>query len=233
MPSNEKIEQLFDNIAPNYDRLNHIMSFGVDRGWRRKAVKKIVETAPTRVLDLATGTGDFAIAIAKKLGDGGSVVGVDLSEGMLAVGREKVAAAGLSQRVELRQGNAEALTFPEGSFDVVSVAFGVRNYENLHCGLREGWRMLRSGGRMVILELSSPDRQPWLWCYKQYSLKFLPWIGGLISGNRGAYRYLPESILRFPKPDKFLPMLQEAGFDECRVYNYTFGVCRIYVAEKN
>ena len=232
MPQNEKIEQLFDDIAPNYDRLNHIMSLGIDRGWRRKAVKRIAELAPTRVLDLATGTGDFAVAIAKKLNDEASVVGVDLSENMLAVGRKKVAAAGLSQRVTLQSGNAEALSFPDESFDAVSVAFGVRNYENLAVGLREGWRVLRPGGQMFILELSSPDRQPWLGCYKLYSLKILPWIGGLISGNRAAYQYLPESILRFPKPAQFLPMLQEAGFARCQVYNYTFGVCRIYVAEK-
>lgn len=234
MPDNQTIEQLFDGIAPNYDRMNHLMSFNADRRWRRLAVRRIADTPePLQVLDLATGTGDFAVAIAQKLTTGGHVTGIDLSEKMLELGRGKVIVEGLSERVDLLRGNAEQLPFADESFDRVSVAFGVRNYENLQKGLSEACRVLRHDGKLVVLELSYPDNRFLLWCYKLYALKVLPWLGGLVSGDRTAYTYLPESILRFPKGPAFMTLLQNAGFGHVTEKKLTFGVCRLYVAEKN
>ena len=233
MPDNLTIEQLFDDIAPNYDRMNHLMSFNADRRWRRAAVRHIAGTSePLHVLDLATGTGDLAIAIAQQLTTGSHVTGIDLSEKMLELGRGKVMVEGLSDTVDLLQGNAEQLPFANGSFDRVSVAFGVRNYENLAQGLSEACRVLRTNGKLVVLELSYPDNRFLLWCYKLYALKVLPWLGELISGDRAAYTYLPESILRFPKGDDFLQLLRAAGFGHVTEKKLTFGVCRLYVAAK-
>ena len=233
MPDNRTIEQLFDGIAPDYDRMNHLMSFNADRRWRKVAVHCIADTSkPLQVLDLATGTGDLAIAIAQKLSAGGHVTGVDLSEKMLELGRGKVIVEGLSERVKLVRGNAEQLPFADGSFDRASVAFGVRNYEDLKKGLSEACRVLRHGGKLVVLELSYPDNRLLLWCYKLYALKVLPWLGSLISGDRAAYTYLPESILRFPKGEAFRSLLRAAGFGQVTEKKLTFGVCRMYVAEK-
>lgn len=233
MPTNESSTELFNNIAPKYDLMNHLMSFELDRLWRRRAVRCIAERREALdVLDLATGTGDLAIAIAKRMGPQGRVTGVDLSEEMLIQGRFKVADEGLQKNVELIRGNAEALSFNDESFDRVSVAFGVRNYEDLMRGLRESLRVLRRGGRLVILELSSPDNPLLLKAYKLYTLNFLPWLGEKISGQRAAYTYLPESVLRFPKPDQFIPLLREAGFEHCECHSLSFGICRLYTAEK-
>lgn len=232
MPKNSQIQQLFDTIAPKYDLMNHLMSLNIDKGWRRKAVRHIAD--PTRslnVLDLATGTGDFAIAIAEKLAAGSRVTGIDLSEKMVAVGNEKVQKRQLSN-VSLQLGNAEEIPFADGTFDRVSVAFGIRNYENLERGLNEACRVLKPGGRLVILELSSPDNRFLLWGYKLYTLKFLPWLGARISSNRDAYTYLPESVLKFPKPPQLLPIIKAAGFSSCEAHSFTFGICRMYVAEK-
>ena len=229
MPKKEGIRALFDSIASGYDRFNHLSSLNADRSWRRCAVRRIVdERRPLQVLDVATGTADLAIAVARRAAAGSQVTGVDLSEGMLEVGRRK--AAGLP--VTLIQGDAEALPFADATFDCVSVAFGVRNFENLAQGLREMCRVLRPGGRLVILELSYPDNCFLLWCYKLYAFRILPAIGTRLTGNRRAYTYLPDSILRFPKPPEFLPMLREAGFTTARVRSLTFGICRLYEAER-
>ena len=229
MPKKETIRQLFDSIAMGYDRFNHLTSFGADRGWRRRAVRRIVDTSnPLMVLDVATGTADLAIAVARRAGEGSQVVGIDLSEQMLEVGRKK--AAGFP--VNLMQGDAEALSFADGTFDRVCVAFGVRNFENLAQGLSEMCRVLRLGGRLVVLELSYPDNRFLLWCYKLYAFKLMPAVGTLLTGNRNAFAYLPASILRFPKPPEFLPMLREAGFSSAKARSLTFGVCRLYEAEK-
>ena len=265
MPSKPRIRQLFNDIAPSYDRLNHIMSFGIDRSWRRKAVRVIADSAePLRVLDVATGTGDFAIAIAKKVQVGSEIVGIDLSENMLEVGRRKVLkregfrlvkssgneiesscedgirATSVSENsypsdprvmIALQQGDVENLEFDDGCFDRVSVAFGVRNFEHLEQGLSEMHRVLRPGGKLVILELSYPDNPFIFWCYKLYALHFLPFIGGLISGHKEAYTYLPKSVLAFPKADKFVSFLQQAGFRQVTVRKFTFGICIMYIAE--
>lgn len=233
MPTNETVTELFNTIAPKYDLMNHLMSFELDRLWRRRAVRRIADKRqPLKVLDLATGTGDLAIATARRMGAAGTVTGVDLSEEMLIQGRFKVADEGLQKNVELVQANAESLPFDDVSFDRVTVAFGVRNFENLEGGLCEAWRVLKPGGRLVILELSYPDNALLLKGYKLYALKFLPWLGEKISGHREAYTYLPESILRFPKPAQFIPLLEEAGFQNCQCQSLSFGICRLYTAEK-
>lgn len=231
MAKKEKIKSLFDNIAPDYDKLNHILSLNIDKGWRRKAVKEIADSAkPLTVLDVACGTGDFTIEIARKAAEGSSIIGIDLSEGMMKVGREKLKAAGIDATLEY--GDCEALTYPGSSFDRVSVGFGVRNFEHLEIGLKEMYRVLKPGGKLVILELSVPSNPVIRWCYKLYFLKILPAIGGWVSGNRGAYKYLPASVLNFPAPDKFIPMLKKAGFGDVRHKAFTLGICRMYVGIK-
>lgn len=250
MPNKEKIRSLFDDIAHNYDAFNHLSSFGSDRAWRRRAVRHIAdEQRVMKVLDVATGTADFALSIASKLAPGSSVVGVDLSEGMLEIGRGKVAKAGYGSEtpaedgigresgrenidIQLFQADVENLPFEDGSFDRVSVAFGVRNFENLDRGLSEMCRVLRKGGRLVILELSYPDNAVLLALYKFYAFKLLPCLGKLLTGNRAAYCYLPASIMNFPKPPQFIPRLQSAGFTSVQARSFTFGVCRMYLAEK-
>ena len=228
MPSKSQIKNYFNAIAPSYDKLNHIMSFGIDRSWRRKAVQAIADQPEVRrVLDVATGTGDFAIAIAKKLPAGSEIIGIDLSEQMLEVGRQKV-----QENIALQQGDVEHLDFEDGRFDRVSVAFGIRNFEHLEQGLSEMCRVLRPGGKLVILELSYPDNPFILWFYKLYALHFLPFIGGLISGNKEAYRYLPKSILAFPKEETIVPILRSVGFQNIEFQKFTFGVCIMYVAVK-
>ena len=227
MPKKEGIRELFDDIAVKYDRFNHISSFGAYRSWRRKAVREIADTkTPIRVLDVATGTADFAIAVTRKAAAGTQVTGIDLSEGMLEVGRTKC--QGLP--IELEVGDAENLRFEDETFDRVCVAFGVRNFENLMQGLREMRRVLKPGGKLVILELSYPKNRLIFSFYKFYSLKVLPKIGAGMTGNTGAFTYLPDSILKFPLPEKFIPMLREAGFSTVRARQFMFGVCRMYCA---
>ena len=230
MAKKENIKALFDNIAPDYDKLNHILSLNIDKSWRRKAVREIVDNERSlKVLDVACGTGDFTIEIARKISEG-SVTGIDLSEGMMAIGREKAAAAGIEAVLEY--GDCEALRYEDNTFDRVAVAFGVRNFEHLDLGLKEMWRVLDKYGKLVILELSVPSNPVIRWCYKLYFLNILPAIGGFVSGNKGAYRYLPASVLHFPAPDKFVAMMHEAGFREVRHKVFTFGICRMYVGIK-
>jgi demethylmenaquinone methyltransferase/2-methoxy-6-polyprenyl-1,4-benzoquinol methylase len=229
MPKKEGIRELFDDIAVKYDRFNHISSFGADRSWRRKAVREIADIKqPIEVLDVATGTADFAIAVSKKAAKGSHVTGIDLSEGMLEVG--KVKCKGLP--IDLAVGDAENLQFNDDSFDRVCVAFGVRNFENLMKGLEEMRRVLKPGGKLVILELSYPKNKLIFSFYKFYSLKILPRIGAGMTGNTGAFTYLPDSILKFPLPEKFIPMLKEAGYSSVHARQFMFGVCRMYCAIK-
>lgn len=231
MAKKEKIKKLFDNIAPDYDKLNHILSLNIDKGWRRKAVREIVDCDhPLSVLDVACGTGDFTIEIARRAAGGSSVTGIDLSEGMMEVGRRKILSSGVSAVLEY--GDCEALTYEDNTFDRISVGFGVRNFEHLSVGLAQMCRVLKPGGKLVILELSVPSNAFIRWCYKLYFLNILPAIGGMVSGNRSAYEYLPASVLHFPSPDKFIPMMREAGFAEVRHKAFTFGICRMYVGVK-
>ncbi len=231
MAKKENIRSLFDNIAPDYDKLNHILSLNIDKGWRKKAVREIADVQQRlQVLDVACGTGDFTIEIARNVAEGSKIIGIDLSEGMMKVGREKIAASGVDALLEY--GDCEALDYPENNFDRISVGFGVRNFEHLGLGLKEMCRVLKPGGKLVILELSVPSNPIIRWCYKLYFLNILPMIGGMVSGNRGAYEYLPASVLNFPAPDKFIPMMREAGFSEVRHRALTLGVCRMYVGIK-
>ena len=231
MAKKENIKKLFDNIASDYDKLNHILSLNIDKGWRKKAVKETIDCAePMQVLDVACGTGDFTIEIARKAAPGSRITGIDLSEGMMKIGREKIASADVDATLEY--GDCEALTYADNSFDRITVGFGVRNFEHLELGLREMYRVLKKGGKLVILELSIPSNSLIRWCYKLYFLKILPTIGGWVSGNRGAYNYLPASVLHFPAPDKFQAMMREAGFSTVEHKAFTFGICRMYIGKK-
>lgn len=231
MPKKENIRQMFDSIAPDYDRLNHLMSLGTDRRWRRRAIRRIADARDLQVLDVAAGTGDFSIAIASKL-SGGHVTGIDLSEGMLDIMRSKVAAKGLSGRISCQCGDGEALRFAEGSFDRVAIAFGIRNFENRAQGLREMLRVLVPGGRVVILELSVPESGIIRWFYNLWFRRIMSKLGGRISGNKAAYDYLPASIVKFPQKQAFMAELAAAGFTSVTHRSFTFGVCRMYTAEK-
>jgi len=226
MPKKEKIQEMFDSIAPEYDAFNHTTSLGIDKSWRRKALKYI--QGPS-VLDIACGTGDFSIQIA--LSDK-KVTGVDISEGMLKVMREKVAKAGLEDKISCQIGDCAALPFAEGSFDSVTVAFGVRNFEDREACLKEIRRVLKPGGKFVMLELGVPSWQPARWIYNIYFTKIMPHIGGKMSGNKAAYNYLPASVLNFPKPKAWLETLRSIGFTDLYHRPLTFGICRLYVAVK-
>ena len=231
MAKKEGIRKLFDNIAPDYDRLNHILSLNIDKGWRKKAVRQIADQKrPMKVLDVACGTADFTIEIAQKVAPGSIVTGGDISEGMMAVGKEKIKKAGVS--AELYIADCEALLYEDDTFDRISVGFGVRNFEHLEIGIKEMFRVLRPDGKLVILELSVPSNPVIRWCYKLYFLKILPAVGGLVSGERGAYEYLPASVLRFPPPEQFVQILKAAGFNSVEHIPLTFGICRMYVCKK-
>ena len=223
---------MFDSIAGDYDALNHILSLDVDKIWRKKALKQIVDApAPVQVLDLACGTGDFSIAIAKAL-TGGHVTGVDLSEGMLAVMREKVDMAELNGMISIEEGDGENLRFPNNTFDRVTIAFGIRNFEDRPKGLREMLRVLKPGGRLVILELSRPENKIIRWFYDLYFLHILPKIGGKVSGDKAAYAYLPASVAAFPGKKEFTATMREAGFRTVTHKAFTLGICRMYTGEK-
>ena len=226
-----QIKTMFDNIAPTYDRLNHLLSLNIDRVWRRRAVKAVAACGPSSVLDIATGTGDMALSLARRLKQV-HVTGVDLSECMLAEGRAKVVRAGMDGRILMEQGDAEHLHFAEGSFDALMSAFGVRNFGDLAAGLSEMHRVLRSGGRAVILELSNPPKGVLRWMYDLYSHRMLPRIGGAVSHDAKAYEYLPASVDEFPVAEEFCEMLRAAGFVRVQARRQSFGIAHIFIAEK-
>lgn len=221
---------MFDNIAPKYDFLNHFLSLGIDKLWRRKAIRILSGYKTDYILDVATGTGDFAVAAAKL--NPKKIVGFDLSEQMLSVGRDKVIRLGLKDLIEFRKGDSEDMPFSNGQFDAITVAFGVRNFENLENGLKEFFRVLTEKGVAVILEFSKPRYFPMKQFYLFYFFKILPFIGGLISKDSSAYSYLPASVMAFPDDQKFITVLQNAGFSNCRQVRLTFGIATIYIAQK-
>ena len=225
------VRAMFDRIAPSYDMLNHLLSLGIDHLWRRRAVRELRMFAPKRVLDLATGTCDLAIAIAKGIEDV-KVMGTDISTEMVEVGRVKVAKRGLSEQIELGIADAENLPYGEGEFDAVTVGFGVRNFSNKEQGLSEMARVLRSGGVVEILEFSRPNNKIFAPIFRFYFHKVMPVVGGWISGDRAAYDYLPASVDKFPSPERFVEMMREAGLQECRAKRLTFGVAYIYIGVK-
>lgn len=228
----EQIEQMFDHIAPTYDKLNHTLSLGVDRYWRKTALKALRSSKPRRMLDVATGTGDFAILAARHL-QPEQLVGIDISEGMMAVARRKAADAGLSSgKVSFQREDCTKLSFPDNSFDAVSSTFGIRNFEQLDKALSEMHRVLTPGGQLVILELSTPRAFPMKQLYKFYSKTMIPLIGKCISSDNSAYTYLPDSIKAFPQGEVLQQSLLRAGFDKAIFRRLTFGICTLYIATK-
>lgn len=232
-PDSAKIRSMFDSIAGDYDKLNHLFSLGIDKSWRRRALKWIVEPGRRQdILDVACGTGDFSIAIAEKAAPDTVVTGMDLSEGMLAVMSDKVRKSGFADRIVMTQGNCEHMPFADGSFDRVTVAFGIRNFEHREEGLREMLRVLKPGGSLVILELSVPSNKIVRLMYNFYFTKILPLIGGRISGDKSAYRYLPASVLKFPGKEEWMGIMSSCGYDSVMHKSFTFGICRMYVGWK-
>ena len=227
----EEVREMFDNIAPKYDLLNHTLSMSIDRVWRRRVVGEVRRAKPGRILDVATGTGDLAIAMARRIRDV-QVLGVDLSEQMLAVARRKIEARGLDGRIVLDRGDAERLAVADASVDVATVAFGVRNFGDLGAGLRELARTIKPGGKVVILEFSRPRNRVFRALYEFYSYTILPRIGGLVSRDKRAYEYLPASVGEFPAPEEFMAMMARAGFRNCRARSQSFGIAQIYIGER-
>lgn len=224
---------MFDSIAPEYDRLNHLMSLNMDKLWRRRALQKIViKDKSQQILDIACGTGDFSIAIAESANPSTKIEGIDISEGMLEVMRNKLSEKGLDGRVSARLGDSEALPYGNGSFDRVTIAFGIRNFEHREKALEEILRVLKPGGRLVILELSIPSNALVKFAFKLYFTKFVPLIGGKISGDKGAYSYLPESVIKFPGKKEWIATMESCGYSQVTHKAFTFGICRMYTGEK-
>lgn len=226
----EQVAQMFDNISPKYDFLNHTLSLGIDHVWRKKAIRLLKKDQPKLILDIATGTGDFAIAALKLNPD--KVIGVDISAGMLEVGKKKMIKRNLTDKIEMRLGDSEGLEFEENKFDAVIVAFGVRNFEHLEDGLSDMLRVLKEGGKVVILEFSRPRMFPLKQLYNFYFRWILPKIGRLISKDQSAYTYLPESVNAFPDGDAFLSIMKGVGYKETTCKSLTFGISSIYTGVK-
>ncbi len=226
----EQVATMFNNIAPKYDFLNQLLSLGIHKGWRKKAVALLEEVHPKVILDIATGTGDFAIEAMKLSPD--KIIGVDISEGMLKIGVEKINKLGLQNKIELKLGDSENLPFTDNSFDAITVGFGVRNFENLEKGINDIYRVLKTNGMIAILEFSKPQAFPIKQVYHFYFRFITPAIGKLFSKDSSAYTYLPESVKAFPAGEEFLAVLKKAGFKETKAIPVTFGVASIYIAKK-
>mgnify|MGYP000128151048 FL=1 len=225
----EQVAEMFDNIAPKYDFLNHFFSLGIDIQWRKKVRKMVHQKKVETILDLATGTGDLAIALHKP---GVSIKGVDISAGMLEVGREKIKAKGLDKDITLIQGDAEDIPFPDNHFDVITVSFGARNFENLEKGLKDMLRTLKPDGRIFILEFSQPTKIPFKQFYHFYFRYIMPGIGKLVSKDNAAYTYLPESVKAFPFGDEFLGIMEKCGYKDATCKPLTMGIASIYSGGK-
>lgn len=225
-----QVKVMFDKIAPSYDRLNHLLSFGIDRGWRRKLVKEMAAGNPKNILDLATGTADLAIAAASLKPD--HITGTDIAEEMMAIGREKIRKKGLSELISLQYADSENLPFADQTFDAAMVAYGVRNYENLPRGLAEMARVLKPGGRAFILEFSEPASFPVKYLYRFYFNKLLPVAGRLVSKHSTAYTYLPESVAACPRDSEFTNLMLQSGFRSAVFRRLTFGITNLYIAQK-
>ncbi|MBS9525553.1 bifunctional demethylmenaquinone methyltransferase/2-methoxy-6-polyprenyl-1,4-benzoquinol methylase UbiE [Litoribacter ruber] len=225
-----QVATMFNNISKRYDLLNHVLSMGIDIIWRKKAVKLLKADQPKLILDIATGTGDFAIEALALNPD--KVIGVDISEGMLAEGRKKLKKRKLEDKIELQLGDSEKLLFEENKFDAVIVSFGVRNFENLEKGLADMNRVLKPGAKTVIIEFSKPKRFPMKQLYNFYFKHILPKIGKIVSKDNSAYTYLPESVQAFPDGEDFLQVLRKVGFKNTQCKPLTFGIASIYIGEK-
>lgn len=221
---------MFNNISKHYDLLNHLLSLGVDIYWRKQAIKMLKPENPKYILDIATGTGDFAIeALALKPS---KIIGVDISEGMLEVGKKKLQRMRLDDKIELRIGDSERLLFEDNIFDAIIVAFGVRNFENLEKGLADMYRVLKPGGSVVVLEFSKPQKFPFKQLYNFYFKSILPIVGRIISKDQSAYTYLPESVKAFPDGNAFLEVLNRVGYKNTICRTLTFGISSIYMGRK-
>ncbi len=227
----KQVEKMFDSIAHSYDLLNHLLSMGIDKHWRRAAINSLKPFAPRKMLDVATGTGDFAIMSAKELRPD-SLLGVDLSEGMMNVAREKVKKEGLAQTISFQQEDCLQLSFPDDSFDALTVAYGIRNFEDLDRGLREMRRVLKPSGRLVIIELTSPQRFPMKQLFWLYSHVLMPLVGKIVSHDSKAYTYLPATMEAFPQGEVMSEILKKAGFTDIRFKRFTFGLSTLYTAAK-
>ncbi len=226
----EQVAKMFDNISEDYDGLNRVISLGIDVSWRKKVVKLVGENKPQQILDIATGTGDLALMMADL--NPTKIVGLDISEGMLEVGKQKVAKANLSDKIEMIVGDSENIPFEDNTFDAITVSFGVRNFENLDKGLTEIFRVLKPGGKFVVLETSNPTKFPFKQGYKFYTNFILPVIGKIFSKDKVAYSYLSESANYFPFGEAFNNILQKNGFKNAKNLPVTFGVASIYTATK-
>lgn len=230
-PKREQVETMFNRIAPTYDRLNHSLSLGIDRRWRRKAIDALKPFAPQTILDIATGTGDFAILAAQRL-DPGRIFGVDISEGMMEVAREKVKAAGLESVIFFMKEDSTDLSFADNSFDAVTVAYGARNFDNLEAGLQEMCRVLVPGGHLMLVELTTPPRFPMKQLFNVYAHTVMPFIGRHISHDDSAYTYLPQSMEAFPQAEELQPLMLRCGFKSVEFKRFTFGLSTMYLATK-
>lgn len=226
----EQVAEMFDNIAPKYDFLNHVLSMGIDILWRKKAIRLLKPYQPKHLLDIATGTGDFAIEAMALNPE--KIIGADISRDMLAVGVEKIKKKGLQDKIELQYGDSENLPFDDNSFDAITVSFGVRNFENLEKGLSDMHRVLRKKGAVAIIEFSKPQKFPIKQLYNFYFKNILPGIGKMISKDSRAYTYLPESVDAFPYGEKFTQILSKVGYTNIKAIPLTFGIASIYLAEK-
>jgi demethylmenaquinone methyltransferase/2-methoxy-6-polyprenyl-1,4-benzoquinol methylase len=226
----EQVTQMFDKVSSNYDFLNRLLTFGIDISWRKKVVKFVQNHQAKRILDIATGTGDLAIMLAKINPE--KVIGLDISEGMLEVGKKKVDRLNLNDKIEMILGDSEKLPFEDQFFDAITVGFGLRNFENLEQGLKEIYRVLRPKGTFVVLETSQPNKFPIKQGFTFYSKYIIPTVGKLFSKDKNAYQYLPESAAAFPYGDSFNNILLKTGFNTSKVYPQTFGIATIYQAIK-
>ena len=227
----QQVEQMFDNIAPTYDELNHRLSWNIDKGWRRKAIGQLAPYKPQRILDIATGTGDFAILSAQMLNPQ-QLLGTDISEGMMEIGRQKVGKLGLDNVIKFAREDCMSLTLGDNEFDAVTAAFGIRNFANLEKGLSEMCRVLRKGGHLCVIELTHPVRFPMKQLFKIYSHTILPTYGRLISKDKKAYDYLTATIEAFPQGEAMMDILSRAGFHSSSFKRMTCGICTLYMADK-
>ena len=225
------VRGMFNDIAPTYDRLNHILSLDIDRLWRKRVVQIVRKLGAKYIMDMATGTGDLAIAMAKNI-EGSTIYGADFSSEMLAVAKQKIEALGLTERISLTECNAEDIPLDDEAVDAATVAFGVRNFENQSKALTEMKRTIRRGGHLVVLEFSNPRFALVRWCYRLYSHYILPAIGRLVSKHATAYTYLPDSIDKFASPEAFTALLEEVGFDHIERKSLSLGIAHIYIAHK-
>lgn len=225
-----QVADMFNNIAGKYDFLNHFLSLGIDKGWRKKAIAEVSKVNPKTILDVATGTADLAIAASQLQPE--KIIGVDIADQMLEVGRKKIVDNNLAKMITLQNGDSESMPFADSSFDAVTCAYGVRNFEHLEAGLKEMNRVMRAGGKLAILEFSHPKQFPVKQLYKFYFKYILPTLGKMVSKHSRAYTYLPESVMAFPEGKVFCETLQRCGFKEAKARPLTFGITTLYTATK-